>query len=226
MDSRRALERRLEELSGFAEPRLDLEQYPTPPDVAAHLVHLADLRGDLDGVVVDLGAGTGVLALAAASRDPALTVGIERDAAALDVALANERRLDPPGGVDWVRGDVASLPLRPDGATVVSNPPFGAQRGRTHADRPFLAAAAAISSVSYTIHNAGSRDFVEAFAADAGGRVTDAFAVRLDLPRQFDFHTHERTEIPAEAFRIEWDGTASGHDRAGGSNDEPQSPPR
>lgn len=42
------------------------------------------------------------------------------------------------------------------------------------------------------------------FADDHGGTVTHAFAVDLDLPRQFDFHTTHRQTIDAEAYRIEW----------------------
>ncbi|MFB6174082.1 MAG: METTL5 family protein [Halobacteriales archaeon] len=204
MDSRGALERRLQSLAGFADPRAEREQYPTPADVAAHLLHVADLRGDLAGTVLDLGTGTGVLALGAALRGAAGVVGIDVDVGALATARENERRVEPPTSVDWLRGDATRPPLRPTEATVVMNPPFGAQAGNAHADRAFLAAAAAVGTVSYSIHNAGSRAFVESFAADRGGEVTDAFAVELDLDRQFPFHERERASIDAEAFRIAW----------------------
>lgn len=203
---RRTLERRLEAVEGFREPRADLEQYPTPADLTAHLVHLAALRGDLgDRTVVDLGAGTGRLALGAALGGAARVVGVERDPDALAIARGNERRLAAPAGVDWVLGDATRPPVCPDdGTTVLMNPPFGAQRGNEHADRAFLDAAARLGTVSYSIHNEGSRGFVEAFAGDRGGRVTDAFAATLTVDRQFPFHAAERADLPAEAFRIEW----------------------
>jgi putative methylase len=204
VSTRRGLERRLAGLDTFADPRLDLEQYPTPPDLAAHLLHDADLRGDLSGTVVDLGAGTGVLALGAALRAPARVVGIERDAGALAVARENERSLGAPAPVGWLRGDAARPPLAVEDATVVMNPPFGAQRGNRHVDRAFLEAAAGIAAVSYSIHNAGSEAFVDAVATEAGGAVTHAFEAHLDLDRQFDHQTADRKTITVEAFRIEW----------------------
>jgi putative methylase len=205
MSSRRALARRLAAVEPFSDPRLDLEQYPTPPDVAAHLLHLADLQGDLTGTVLDLGAGTGALALAAACRDPDHVVGVELDGDALATARANERRVAPETAVDWVRGDVRALPVAPSSeTTVVANPPFGAQDGAAGADRPFLAAAADLAETSYTLHNAGSRAFVESFAGERGGEVTHAFAVAFDVDRQFAFHDEDRRTLSVEAFRIDW----------------------
>ena len=205
MASKRALERRLADLEGFVDPRVDREQYATPADVAAHLLHRADLEGDLAGrTEIDLGTGTGLLALGAALRDAARVVGLDVDADALATARENERRIDPATPVHWVRAEATRAPLCTAGATVVMNPPFGAQRGSRHADRAFLATAARLAAVSYSIHNADSRGFVESFAADRGGRVTHAFRAELALDRQFEFHDAERAEIDAEVFRIEW----------------------
>ncbi|MFB6194251.1 MAG: METTL5 family protein [Halobaculum sp.] len=220
---KRAVERRLARTESFRDPSLALEQYPTPPDVAAQLLHLAAMRGDLAGTVVDLGTGTGRLALAAACHEPRFVVALDVDGGALRVARENEARVEPPTRVDWVCGDVTRLPAtrrslssggggegdagRVSGeadVTVVANPPFGAQDGREGADRAFLAAAAETADVSYTLHNAGSRSFVESFAADEGGRVTDAFGVELAVDNAFDHQTAARRVIDAEAYRIEW----------------------
>jgi len=199
---RRTLERRLEAVEGFADPDPAREQYATPADVAAHLVFLAASRGDL-GRVLDLGTGTGMLTLGAALAGAERVVGVEADPAALAVARANTDRVSPPVEPSWVLGDATRPPVA-GRWTVLANPPFGAQRGNEHADRAFLAAASEVATVSYTLHNAGSREFVESFAADNGGRVTDAFAVELDLPRQFGFHSAERATVDAEAYRVEW----------------------
>lgn len=204
MTSRARLERVLADLEGFTAPRVGLEQYATPPDIAAHLVHLADLSGDLDRPVVDLGTGTGILALGAAIRGASTVIGLDRDPDALATARENARRLGRTADVAWVLGDGTRAPLCPEAATVIMNPPFGAQSGATHADRAFLATAAGIATVSYSIHNAGSRRFVEAFASDNGGSVTGAFRARIELDRQFDFHTEDRAGIDAEVYRISW----------------------
>ncbi|QZP38630.1 METTL5 family protein [Halobaculum magnesiiphilum] len=212
MSSRRALEGELAVVAGFADPTASLEQYPTPADVAAHVVHLADLRGDVAGrTVVDLGAGTGMFALGAALRGAARVVGVELDAGALGVARENERRVGARTEVHWVCGDATRPPLARDRltaegpVTVIMNPPFGAQTGNEHADRAFLETVADLADVSYSVHNAGSREFVESFAGDAGGGVTDAFAATLTLDRTYDHQTSESADVDAEVFRIEWD---------------------
>ena len=206
MATKRALAQQLGVVAGFDDPRAPLEQYRTPPDVAAHLVHVADMHDDVEGrTVVDLGCGTGMLALAAALRGPDLAVGVDVDPAPLSTALDNERRVATTTPVEWVRADATRAPLSLTDATVVMNPPFGAQNGNEHADRAFLETASEIARVSYSIHNAGSRAFVESFAADNGGTVTQAYAVELDVPGQFEFHDSEHAVIDAEAFRIEWD---------------------
>jgi putative methylase len=205
MATRRRLAQELGVVAGFDDPRAPLEQYHTPPDLAAHIVHTADLQGDVeDRTVVDLGSGTGMLALGAALRAPERVVGVELDPAPIATAQENERRVAARASVEWVRGDATDPPLRTTDATVVMNPPFGAQAGNEHADRDFLAAAASLSRVSYSVHNAGSREFVEAFAADEGGTVTHAFAAEFDLPRQYDHHTAASRTVDAEVFRIEW----------------------
>ncbi|MDS0258480.1 METTL5 family protein [Haloarcula sp. S1CR25-12] len=207
MPTKSALAQQLGVVAGFADPRADLEQYRTPPELAAHLVHRADLEGDVqDRTVIDLGCGTGMLSLAAALRGPETVVGVDIDPGPLSTARANERKVGSTTSVSWVRADATRAPVCPPIAetTVVMNPPFGAQSGNEHADRRFLATAAEISSVSYSLHNEGSGDFVESFAADNDGDVTHGFAAEFDLPHQFEFHDEERRSITAELYRIEW----------------------
>ncbi|AQL41377.1 RNA methyltransferase [Halorientalis sp. IM1011] len=206
MSTKSGLAQRLAIVAGFENPSASLEQYRTPPELAAHLVHTADLQGDIeDRTVVDLGCGTGMLALGAALRGPTRVVGIDVDPAPLATATENERKVASASAVEWLRADATRVPLDPDGpTTVVMNPPFGAQKGNEHADRAFLETAAEIADVSYSIHNEGSEEFVEAFADDEGGEVTHAFRATFELPNQFDHHTDESRTIDAEVFRIEW----------------------
>jgi putative methylase len=207
MSTKSSLAQRLAIVAGFEDPNADLEQYRTPPELAATLVHTADLQDDIeDRVVLDLGCGTGMLALAAALRGPETVVGLDIDPGPLATARQNERKVASASAVSWVRADATQAPLRPgDETTVVMNPPFGAQSGNEHADRAFLETAAEVADVSYSIHNAGSREFVEAFAADNGGEVTHAFEAAFDLPNQFDHHDDAARSIDAEVYRIDWD---------------------
>ena len=206
MATKSALTQQLGVVVGFDDPRADLEQYRTPPELAAHLVHTADLQGDIeDRAVIDLGCGTGMLALGASLRGPRTVVGVDIDPGPLATARENEARVASTSSVSWVRADATREPLCPDGGvTVLMNPPFGAQSGNEHADREFLSTAASVADVSYSIHNADSADFVESFAADNAGEVTAAFRAEFDLPRQFEFHESDHQTLDVEVFRIEW----------------------
>lgn len=206
MATKSELTQQLGVVVGFDDPRADLEQYRTPPELAAHLVHTADLQGDIDNrLVIDLGCGTGMLALGAALRGPSQVVGVDIDPSPLVIARKNERRVASTADVSWVRADATRNPLCPTGqTTVIMNPPFGAQKGNEHADRAFLETASGIADVSYSIHNADSVDFVEAFATDNDGTVTHAFEAEFTLPKEFDFHTADSRDIDVEVFRIEW----------------------
>jgi putative methylase len=206
MPTKRSLAAKLGVVAGFDSPRAALEQYHTPPELAAHVVHLADLHGDVDGrTVVDLGTGTGMLALGAALRGPARVIGLELDRAALETARTNERRVAASAPIHWVHADATRSPVAPaEPVTLVMNPPFGAQNSNRHADRRFLETASDLAAVSYSVHNAGSESFVDAFVADHGGGVTHAFAATLDVDAQFAHHTEETRALDVEVFRIEW----------------------
>ncbi len=206
MSTKSQLTQQLGVVAGFDDPRVDLEQYRTPPELASYLVHTADLQGDIDNqVVVDLGCGTGMLALAAALRGPERVVGVDIDASALSTARENQRRVASTTSVAWVRGDATRLPLSPpEETTVIMNPPFGAQDGNEHADRAFLETTASIADVSYSIHNAGSANFVESFTEDNGGEVTHAYSAEFKLPRQFEHQREDSRTIDVELFRIDW----------------------
>jgi len=231
-----ALAQQLAVVAGFESPQAGLEQYPTPPELAAHLIHVADLLGDIeDRTVIDLGTGTGMLALGAALRGPAAVLGIDVDDGALGIARENRRRVGTATPIAWVRGDVSRPPLRiredrpkeEEGeetdtehgsgtettgrpVTVVMNPPFGAQNTNEHADRAFLETTARVADVSYSVHNRGSREFVEAFVADNAGEVTQGFRAEISLPRQFDFHGEEKRELDVEVFRVAWSTDRTG----------------
>lgn len=192
---RNEVEMALEALEGFENPDPSLEQYATPAGLASDLLQFAWSNGDLNGVVLDLGCGTGVLGVGAALYG-ARVVGVDADGGALRTALSNAERAGVKESTDWVRGDATSPPVgRVD--TVVMNPPFGAQN--EGADRPFLRAAERVADTAYTVHNAGSLDFVEAFI---DGDITDAFETTVALPRSFGFHEEDEHEIRVEVYRI------------------------
>jgi len=195
------LEMSLQRLRGFSRPQASLEQYQTPAPLAARLLYHALMKGDIAGKrIVDLGCGTGILAIGAALLGAASVTGTDIDEKALAVAQEN---------AELFGAEVTFIPadLRDGGCTellgtfdtVVMNPPFGAQKA--HADRPFIDCALTVSPVTYSIFNAGSIPFVEAYTAQKAvidEKIGSAFPIR----RTFAFHTKDVQEIEVEILRL------------------------
>ena len=190
----------LESLEGFTNPKIELEQYVTPPSLASEIVVNAKLMGDLDRLVVDLGCGTGILAIASALLN-AKAVGFDIDAEALKIAKNNANNLGVC--VDFVLSRVEDVCLRiqPEEITVIMNPPFGIQR--RHADRPFLFKAMEIAKVIWTIHSAGSERFIRKICAERGFKVTHLFKFKIPLKRTYSFHEKPYKLIAVEVYRLE-----------------------
>lgn len=195
---RRDLEMALQRIPAHPDPDPALEQVPTPPDVASRLLWTAHGRGDVEGRrVVDLGSGTGVLAIGAALLGASEVLGVEADPAAVERARQAAR--EAGADVDFVVSDVARWSGSAD--TVLQNPPFGAQT--READRPFLEAAVRTAPVVYTFHLSETRGFVEDYARDLGASVTDRWEVDYPVPRLFDHHEEAERRVPVVLLRLE-----------------------
>jgi putative methylase len=191
---KKQLEIFLERLEGFQNPALEREQYMTPASVAAELLHLAHLRGELKSVC-DLGYGTRILAIGAALLG-AKAVGVDLDPEALEIARANASKLGVY--VEFICGDVSSIALRKI-ETVVMNPPFGAQKASI-GDRAFLRKATEIAHVIYTLQNVGSEGFIKRFIEPCA--IEEKYSIRFPIKRCFEFHRKDIKTIDVELYRI------------------------
>jgi putative methylase len=195
------LEMTLQRLAGFSRPQAALEQYQTPAPLAARLLYHALMKGDIFGkTVLDLGCGTGILAIGAVLLGAASVTGVDIDGKALVVARENAGllRTDIRFLAADVREDRCRELIGPCD-TVVMNPPFGAQKA--HADRPFIDRALALAPVTYSIFNAGSLPFVEAYTAQRA-EITEKVGGAFPIKRTFAFHTKDVQEIEVEILRL------------------------
>jgi putative methylase len=198
MLSKKQLEILLERCNRFIEPKAKLEQYVTPTPIAADLLNLAALKGDIvDRKVFDLGCGTGRLGIGAALLGAEGVIGFDIDCEAIDAARRNAEALD--ADVAWRCTDVSSIDETCD--TVVMNPPFGVKT--RSADRPFIRAALKAGKVIYTMHKTTTRDFIIEYIKRCGGAVTDIAQVKFDLPYSYSFHKKRIKRIEVDIYRIE-----------------------
>jgi putative methylase len=194
---RSELVRRLAMLEPFAAAEASLEQVGTPPELAAELLESALVRGDVEGrTVLDLGCGTGILAIGASLLNAAHVIGVEVDDAAVVVARRNAERLWA-NRLEFRVRDVTGWTEPAE--TVVMNPPFGAQSA--HADRPFWEAALASATVAvYAFASRESRTFIERRAVARRARIEETRPVDWRFPATFPHHRKRAVELAVDLW--------------------------
>jgi putative methylase len=195
--SKRQLEIQLDKLKILESPNLKLEQYPVSSEAAGELLYMAGFEhNDLGGRAVDLGTGTGRLAIGAALMGAEEVVGVDVDERAL--ALARENAETAGVQVEWVRSDIEKINVRFN--TAIMNPPYGTRT--SHADTRFLAKAFELASVVYSIHKSATRDFLLQFVARSGWKVDKVRSMRMEIPHLFEFHQKKQRRIEVDLYRI------------------------
>ncbi len=215
------LERFLNQVKPHPSPNVNLEQYTLSESAAATILYLvAYTHGDIVGKrILDLGCGTGRLALGAAFLGAESVMGIDIDKAAVKGAFENSVNVFLQERVDWVAGSIDCVIGKFD--TVVQNPPFGVQRRA--ADRRFLEKALEVADVVYSLHNHPVSDkrllarlrsgggqplqveaspFIYRFVEEQGGKVEIVYALLLTIPHMFEFHTKAKHEIAVDLYVI------------------------
>jgi len=215
------LELFLSQIESHPSPQASLEQYTVSEAIAATVLYLAAYTNDdiIGKTVLDLGCGTGRLALAASYLGAQRVVGVDVDKMAINTASENSEKAGLETNVSWVVGDISAITGKFD--TVLQNPPFGVQRRA--ADRKFLEKALEVGNVVYSLHNHPHRDkqlikrlkanpgsllqvapspFIEKFVESHHGVVKAVYAMLMTIPRMFDFHTKMKHDFVIDLYLI------------------------
>ena len=179
----------------FKNPKPELEQYSTPVDITLEIIKHANSLGHLSGKVVDLGCGTGRLAIGAAILGANVT-GYEIDEDALKQAKSYSKKHNL--SIKWNNKAIENIEEKYD--TVLMNPPFGSQR--PGADRIFLEKALEISDNIWSIHMAETKKFVEEFVELNSGKIVSAYEFNFPLKRTMPFHTKNISNQKAILYHI------------------------
>jgi len=215
------LELFLSQIKPHPTPKPDLEQYNIPEDVAATMLYLAAYTYDniIGKRVLDLGCGSGRLALGAAHLGAEHVVGVDIDREAVKQAVKNSIATNLKRKADWITGDIDVIHGNFD--TVLQNPPFGVQK--RGADRKFLEKALEVSKVIYSLHKSPEKNkvfvkklkankakimqvapspFLKRFIEKHHGRIIAAYAMVMTLPYMFSFHTRRKHEFAVDLLVI------------------------
>lgn len=216
------LERMLSTVKPHPTPRPDLEQYTITTDAAATMLYIAAYvyDGIVGKTVLDLGCGTGRLAIGAAFLGAKQVVGADVDRTAVKVAVRGCSEAGLRDRVQWVVADVDAVRGRFD--TVVQNPPYGVQK--RGADRKFLEKALETGGMVFSLHKSlhEGKAFIDKLKADSegvaqvdpspflqelirkhGGEIRAVYAMVMSVPRMFGFHTKRRHEFVADLYVVE-----------------------
>jgi putative methylase len=203
---RAELVRLLERVPPFPTPDPGLEQLTTPAEAAATLLESAERWDGLAGrSVLDLGCGTGRLAIGAAALGATPVLGIDADGSA--VHLARTAAAAAGLTIAFTAGPVSAAHTPAE--LVVMNPPFGAQR--RHADRPFWDAAFALARRSvYAFSLAASRTFIARRAVARDAHVLEVVPVRWVLGKTLPHHRRSRVDLDVDLWAIRTSGGEHG----------------
>lgn len=196
--SKRQLEINLSKLKIREDPDLSLEQYPVSPEVGAELLFMAGFEhGDIIGrKVLDLGSGTGRLAIGAGLLGAKEIVGVDVDPISISLARQNARKSRVQ--VKWILGEVNTVQGKFD--TVVMNPPYGTRK--EHADIKFLEKSFRVADIVYSIHKSSTRTYLRELIARHGKHVDEIRSTEMILPHLFEFHHKKWKSISVDLYRI------------------------
>lgn len=190
----------LSQLSPIPHPKLKWECYTLDAESAANMAYIAawvydDIR---DKKVIDLGCGSGILAIAASLLGAKLVVGVDIDREAIMTAINNANKLNTR--VDFIVGDIECIHGHFD--TTLMNPPFGSwHKG---ADIKFLRKALEISDVIYSLHKRSQsvREFLSERIQQMGGAIDRIYEMKIVIGRTYRFHRKRRYIVEADLYRI------------------------
>lgn len=203
------LESDLESLDVFNKPKISLEQYHTPPRVAAELIHAIELDIGVSGkTVLDLGCGAGILGLGCVNVGAERVVGIDIDEDALHIAKQNREDVGVSSKkILFLQKDVLELhteDLPPDLLTfdvVVTNPPFGTRC--PNIDLLFVEKGLEFSRVVYSFHKSSTREFLLDKAKQMGVQASLVLEeVKFQLPATYSFHKLEKHFIIVDVIKF------------------------
>jgi len=202
--SKKALGMALSKLKGFENPKVRLEQHSTPSHIAAEILWDCYMQGKIQGkVIVDLGAGTGILGLGALLLGAEKVLLVESEESAHQILLANYEMLKSeysiPGSADIRLDSAQNVSFEAD--VVIQNPPFGTKD--THADKIFLETAINIAPTIISFHKASTDVFIKAFADDKNLKIARVWRFDFPLKKTMKHHEKKVQNIEVNCYQLE-----------------------
>lgn len=189
------LTRKLSEIEGFEDPRVELEQYQTPPQLAADIAYNAYMQGASEAI--DLGTGNGIIAIGAALLGLDVKA-VEIDRKALEKARENAEEFGVE--IDFVEKDVTEFESEKDFDAVLMNPPFNIQSDE---GVKFWEKALEIGDTVYGLAGKGFEARLKRLCNEFNHEILASEAYTIGLPASYRFHTESVKETPVDLYITE-----------------------
>ncbi|XP_022663246.1 methyltransferase-like protein 5 isoform X1 [Varroa destructor] len=194
----------LDNVETFDKPNIHLEQYPTPPDIAAEMLYHIWSAGEIENrVVADLGCGGGILSVAAGLLGADYVVAVDIDESSLEICKNNIQEFELTKSVALLQTDVSSLSqiLRNPVDTVIMNPPFGTRN--KGADLMFVDIASSLCHGSvYSLHKSSTRQHLVRKSEQRGLKCEIIAQLRYNIDRMYKFHRDDTRDVEVDFVRF------------------------
>ncbi len=200
MIRKKELEILLERVATHPKPKAWLEQYTIPSRIASEMLFIASsVHTDIkDRSVVDLGCGTGRLAIGASILGAREVIAVDIDPAAIKSAKKSSATLGAQNTIHWINSDIDAVGGHFD--TVLMNPPFGTRT--KHADTRFLLKALSTANTIYSLHKRSTRHYLLKFVEENLGRIEALYEMQLQIPRTYSFHIKKSYDVEVDLYII------------------------
>ena len=179
-------------IDDFKEPKIKFEQYMTPPEIAAFMIHYAWMRGKIENKkIIDIGAGTGMLGIGAAFLGGNVTM-IEIDKDAFEILKNNVAKTDHE--IRLINKNIFDFDFDEEYDTALINPPFGIKS--KNKDMDFIVKASKISKHIFSIHDGSesNKNNIKSLFEKHNLKIIESLMMDFSLKSTYPWH-EEKNKI-------------------------------
>jgi|TARA_B110000263_G_scaffold53070_1_gene44555 predicted RNA methylase len=178
-----------------------LEQYSTDGNLAARFMSDIVSFGDIkeDTIVGDLGAGNGILGIAALKLGAKKVFFVETDTEACEILDNNLLSNDLQDSGEIINEHIGGIFSLPQVDLIICNPPWGKQKEK--ADRPFLNLILNNGSPAHLLHSSTAAH-IRPFFESEGWNVEKYGEADFALPTTYSHHKRQRDKTKVGFWRL------------------------
>ncbi|MEC8704989.1 MAG: METTL5 family protein [Asgard group archaeon] len=179
-------------IDDFKEPKIKFEQYMTPPEIAAFMIHYAWMKGEIENKkIIDIGAGTGMLGIGAAFLGGNVTM-IEIDKDAFEILKNNVAKTDHE--IRLINKNIFDFDFDEEYDTALINPPFGIKS--KNKDMDFIVKASKISKHIFSIHDGSesNKNNIKSLFEKHNLKIIESLMMDFSLKSTYPWH-EEKNKI-------------------------------